>query len=300
MQKQKFRLLKYLCYLLPGVGLLALIACSSSGTGRLGGIPTPTFAPGKVGQIMVQLFDAPGFIYPSVNGVPEWTLYGDGMLLFRRGADSTTGSGLLEAHLSSSQINQILDVVVNQHHYFSDTRTFYGRTIPDSGKTLLNVTANGQHRVVALGNEPGPNADFQTNDVFAIAQFLRGYKPAGAQEYIPTGVVLLAISTQTAASTPWPYSDIWLAQVATKECPLLMPGTCTHSAEQASFFSVAGTRGTKLLQQTGNLKTMSQNGLTFQVIIWPLMPDATDPPPSVLVAKTGGQLQEWPVSQIGN
>ena len=157
MLKKNIRLLTYCYYTLLGSALLALVACSASGTGQRGGSPTPTFAPGKAAHILVQLFHAPGFIYPSINGVPEWTLYGDGTLLFQGGSNSSPGSGLLEAHLSNSQVNQILDVVVNQHHFFTGTRSLYGRTIPDSGITLLNVTAHDQHRVVALGNEPGPN-----------------------------------------------------------------------------------------------------------------------------------------------
>ena len=299
MQKQNFRPLKYLCYILSGLVLLTLVACNHPDPGRLGDSPTLVFAPGKADQIIVQLFSSPGSIFPSVNGVPEWTLYGDGMLLFRAAADSTNSSRLLEAQLSGKAVNQILNVVVNQYHFFAGTQHFYGRTIPDEGMTLLSVTANNQHRVVALGNDPGSNADAQSSNLFAIAQFLRTYRLPKALVYNPPGVVLLAIPTQATTATAWPYNDISLAQVAAKECPLLMPSSaCAVSTEQAKVFSIAGAHGKNLLQQA-DLETMSQNGMTFQVLVWPVLPDAMNPPPSVLVAHAG-QLQEWPMSQIGD
>lgn len=298
MQKQRFVGLKCLYFLLPNLMLLTLVACGTSSTAQASNSPLSSNAPGKASQIVIQIFSAPGFIFPSVNGVPEWTLYSNGLLLFRPDTISTPDSGLLEAHLSDSAVNHLLDKI-NQYHFFTGTRQTYGQIIPDTGMTLLSVTANSKHRVVALSNNQGPDADAQTHDVFMLVQFLKGYQPVGAQTYNPPGVALLVISTQAIATTSWPYHDISLTQIAASECPLLMPNNpCPAPSAQAKVSILTGPRGIYLLQRA-NAEIASQNGEAFQIFVWPLMPDILNSPPTVWVAQADN-LQEWSASQLGN
>lgn len=270
--------------LLPVIVLLTLsiMGCSALKTkGTTTGGTTPVPSDNKVGNIIVQLFRSPGFIYPPVNGVPEWTLYGNGTLIFKSAANAE----LLQSELSPGEVQHILDVIVNQNAFFASTKQFYGRLIPDAGSLLLSVSANGQEKEVRLFHEPTSSSDQQTQHVFAIEHFLLNYHSAISQPYIPPGVVLLVLPQQgnTAHAPSWPYADISLAQVAAQECSFLRFGTNSSCSPQpggkSGLFPIYGKRGQGLLQQwqSGVYTQVSQSGTGYQIIVWPLMPDALAP-----------------------
>ncbi len=265
-------------------GLLVLFAVVLSGCNAQtngpspGGSGTPAIPYHQgAGQIIVQLFPTPGFIYPPINGVPEWTLYGDGTLIFKPGASPV----LMQAHLSRTEVERILNTIVNQNAFFATTRDTYGHIIPDTGSLLLSVSANGQHKEVRLYGEPSGPLDQETGHVFAIKRFLLGYYPANAQPYTPPGVALLVIPQTTASAVAaWPYPDISLAQVAAQECSFLQFGArtaCTpETGGQSGIVPIYGKRGQALLQQWRDrpYTNVSQDGKDYQVIVWPLLPDA--------------------------
>ncbi|HZR39365.1 MAG TPA: hypothetical protein VFB12_04570 [Ktedonobacteraceae bacterium] len=259
--------------------LLMLAGCGLFGTGSTpaGATAVPAIAFDKQqGHVLIQLFRVPGNIYPPINGVPDWTLYGDGTLIFK----SNNGS-LQQARLSASDIQHILDVVVQENTFFASNQALYGRMFADMGSLLLTVNANGQHKTVRLFAEPDSTADEQTQHVFAIKNFLLNYHPASVQAYSPPGAVLLVIPRQTGDAPVWPYNDIQLAQIAAQECPYLPFGgrePCTNSGS-TGLYPVYGQRGLELLTRwpLGTIGSVSQSGQDYQVIIWPLMPDALVP-----------------------
>jgi hypothetical protein len=263
---------------------LSLIGCAafkSGGTTTGSTTGTVVSSDTEAGHVIVQLFSSPGFIYPPINGVPDWTLYGNGTLIFK----SAAGAGLVQAQLSPDEVQHILDVIVNQNAFFASTQQFYGRIIPDTGSLLLSVSANGQEKEVRLGLEPASSSDQQTQHVFAIKHFLLNYHPTTVQPYTAPGAVLLVLAGQgSSAGTPsWPYAGISLAQVAAQECSFLRFGTnstCSPQTDNNSgLFPIYGKRGQELLQQwqSGLYTQVSQSGKSYQIIVWPLMPDALTP-----------------------
>src|SRR5579859_2923603 len=129
---------------------LILMGCylqKASNTSAVAAATTHTSSPG---HIIVQLFQVPGFIYPSVNGVPEWTLYEDGLLIFK----PESSLDLVQAQLSSNEVHAILNVIVRQNAFFASTKDAYGRPIPDVGSLLLSVNNNGQSKQVTLYGKP--------------------------------------------------------------------------------------------------------------------------------------------------
>jgi hypothetical protein len=279
-----------------------LAGCGLSGTSSA---PTGATAGSAIsfdkqqGHILIQLFRVPGFVYPPINGVPDWTLYGDGTLIFKAG--TSNNSSLQQARLSANEIQHILDVVVRENTFFASSQAFYGHIVPDTGSLLLTVNANGQHKTVNLFMEPDSNADEQTQHVFAIKNFLLNYHPASVQAYSPPGVALLVIPRQAGNAPAWPYNDIQLAQIATQECPYLPlggRGPCANNGP-TGLYPVYGQRGLELLQRwpPGSSGSVSQNGQTYQVIIWPLMPDVLssqgNSPAGVHVVGTNGGT--WPL-----
>lgn len=311
--------------LLRGRGILAALACLAlvgaailAGCGveaSAGGSGQPVAYDAHPGSILVQLFPSPGFIYPSVNGVPTWTLYGDGTLVFVSGASDSPK--LSEARLTLDQVQHILDVVVNQNAFFASDKPSYGHIIPDTGATLLTVNANGQSKTVEVyggpgtPSYPGSHTDTQTQHIFAIEGFLQSYHPATAQPYVPEGVAVAvypsANTGQSSLVRPWPNPTVDLAQVAVAECPFLQPGNHCPAIvnSQAGILPIYGPSGTSLLSQLGAASHVMQNGATYLVVVWPLMPDVPPPnahptssgamaTPHIRVA-FGGQIHEWPL-----
>jgi hypothetical protein len=253
----------------------------------------------EAGHIIVQLFQVPGFIYPAINGVPEWTLYADGLLIFK----SSNSSNLVQTHLSSNQVSSILNVILQQNTFFASTHASYGRPIPDAGSLLLSVNINGIYKQVRLYGEPATSVDAQTRHIFAIKNFLHTYHPAATQPYIPPGIALLAIA-QNGDSTnvpTWPYHDISLAQTTALECPFLSSNSTacpSVGSSKTGVMAIFGTRGLTLLQQAHNtLSLVQEQGKLYRLVIWPLLPDALIPRPngvmSVLVQ--GANTGTWPL-----
>ena len=253
--------------------LLALSGCGAidaQGSGGSSSIPYIN----KQGVILIQLFNEPGFVYPPINAVPTWTLYGDGTLIIRSSADNL----LQQTHLSPPEVQQLLDVVVRQDSFFSSTRPSYGVAAPDAGATLLTVNAQKQSKTVRLLREPpaGRPVDSETQHVFAIENYLLHYQPKQLQPYVPIGVALLALpSSLRNRPLAWPYNDISLSQVAAQECGYLTQQTpCTQ--QTSGMFPVYGQRSQDMLARWPASRPVSfaQNNVNYTIIVWPLLPDA--------------------------
>jgi len=300
------------CLALACAAILSGCGVTASAGGSSQPIPYDTHP----GSILVQLFPSPGFIYPSVNGVPTWTLYGDGTLVFMSGASTSASDSakLLEAKLSPDQVQHILDVVVNQNTFFASDKPTYGHMIPDSGATLLTVNANGQSKTVGVYGGPGTpsypssHADTQTQHIFAIEGFLESYRPTTAQPYTPHSVAVVVYPASGSAhpTSTWPDSSVDLAATEAAECPYLQPKPACHTSVDGplGIKTVRGPIGTSLLTQPGPQATVTQNGSAYLVLVWPLLPDVPpvtthpvggNPGTASIRVAYGNQIHEWPL-----
>ncbi len=136
-------------------------------------------------HILVQLAKLPELAGAQTHNVPIWTLYGDGTLIFR----TDPSDNLWRAQLSRSEIQHILDVIINQNTFFGHTAQRYGSITSDKDddKLLLTVDANGQQKgVILMSKQTNQVAtDIQTTHVFAIEQFLLDYHPLHSILYAP-------------------------------------------------------------------------------------------------------------------
>ncbi len=89
-------------------------------------------------HILVQLAKLPEHPGAQMHTVLMWTLYGDGTLIFR----TDPGDNLWRAQLSPSEIQHILDVIINQDTFFDSTAQRYGNMTPerDDNELLLIVS----------------------------------------------------------------------------------------------------------------------------------------------------------------
>lgn len=278
-------------------------------TASAGGSGQPIAYDAHTGSILVQLFPSPGFMYPSVNGVPTWTLYGDGTLVYVSGesASASDSAKLSEARLTPDQVQHILDVVVNQYAFFASDKSSYGRMIPDTGSTLLAVNAAGQSKTVALYGDEGSSPDAQTRNVFAIESFLQGYHPSNVQPYTPHGVAVVVYPASGSAqpASTWPDSSVDLAATEAAECPYLQPKPACHTPVDGplGIKTIRGPIGTSLLTQPGPQATVTQNGSAYLVLVWPLLPDVPpvtthpggNPGTASIRVAYGNQIHEWPL-----
>jgi hypothetical protein len=149
--------------------------------------PVPTEKPisyvEESGHILVQLAEPSKHTKAGIRPDPQWTLYGDGTLIFK--ADPS--DAFWRAELTHGDIQHILNVIINQDTFFGYTQQRYGNITPtsDDDSMFLTVNANGQQKEVMLVDElPSQVAsDVQANHLFAIEQFLLAYHPVSAVFY---------------------------------------------------------------------------------------------------------------------
>ena len=289
---------------------LSLAACglTSTGGGTSGG-PTPTATPGynaAPGHILVQLFPTPGLLYPPILGIPTWTLYGDGTLVYLASSPSATNpTGMAEAQLSTAQVAQILDTVVNQNAFFSSSRSNYGKGVPDVGETIIVVDVAGRHKQVTASLQEGSSPDQETKNIFAILQYLKTYQVTGAVPYPIHGVALLAFQgghTGTQTARPWPFTDVDLGGAFAASCTYLPSGTPCPAAPggQSGLHAVYGTEATNILlfAGSGSSSAVTQNGTLYGLIAYPLLPDSLHPDPGTVAGiqlATNAQFQRAPL-----
>src|SRR5262249_7279108 len=269
--------------LAPLLALLALLtACAETGSGTASGpVGTPPAYNHADGQIIVQLFPSPGQLFPPVSGTPEWTLYGDGTLIYRVAQPPDNTIGLLTAHLAPAEVDRILEVVVNRDAFFGSTRAQYGTFPSDAGFTLLTVNTASTNKQVMLGQDPGSSPDSQTTNVFSIASFLRSYRPNHPAPYAAGRLALPVFHPPPSASgeggdRAWPYDDIKLADAAARACAYLPHGyPCAAPAGgTSSLVAVYGSRVGELLRLLGTSQRgrFEQDGDDFMVVAFPVLP----------------------------
>jgi hypothetical protein len=134
------------------------------------------------GHLLVQLAELPEHSEAETRTMPEWTLYGDGTLLFQ----SDRHEDLWRAHLSPDAVQHILDVIINQNQFFACSMQQYG-TGSNDDRQLLMVDANGRQKAVTLTDDlsSGRASSIETTRIIAIEQFLLAYQPTRATWYAP-------------------------------------------------------------------------------------------------------------------
>ena len=298
--------------------LIVVLLLTSCGvvTGTSGSGTTDTRTPGQpvvydhaASAVILQLYPIPGFVYPAVNGVPEWTLFGDGTLVFRAQNASGPAAQLRQAHLDDTQVEDLLTYAVLTHHIFATTRHTYGQFIPDAGTTLLRISAAGQQRELVVAPVPGANPDTQTSDVFAILRFVSHYQPAQSVPLVPDRVALFVVSITSATSQPWPISAINLQSAANADCYLLLQNQSCASvpAGGRGLLTLVGPDAKVVASQPGT-DVYTQGAKSFRVLVWPLLqdvppfgyhPDSAGNPVPALTVAMDGHLEKWPLFEQG-
>ncbi len=167
--------------------------------------------------------DTSGGLAPLTEALahaPEFTLYGDGTVIFR-GADDPDGDGFppfVQAHMGPASMEALLLEALDQGG-LRDARESFGSRATDLPTTVFTIDADGVARSVAVSGL-GVNAPDGPDDAEYAALVDLGVKLVtfgeqadtyqGAQPYQPTTyrAFLLPTSDPTTEALPWPWPDL--------------------------------------------------------------------------------------------
>jgi hypothetical protein len=218
------------CLLIASVALAAVGgAAAAQSPGAQSPEPRPgASSPGGVAHPtgstdIVLRMDTSGGLAPLTEVLahaPEFTLYGDGTVIFR-GADDPDGDGFppfVQAHMEPGSMDALLLEALDQGGLRDAREPFDGRAT-DLPTTVFTVDADGVARSVAvsgLGMTPpdGPDdAEYAALVDLGVKLVTFGEQVdtyQTAQPYQPTTyrAFLLPTSDPSAEAIPWPWSDL--------------------------------------------------------------------------------------------
>lgn len=148
--------------------------------------PSPTFDSDQIEHptgamdIVLRMDNGGGFVPREVNltHVPQFTLYGDGMVVFRSSRQWTFGEPLpplLTGQMTEEGIQALLAYALDTGRLANAREHYENNTIADASTTVFNLNAGGVQKVVsiyALSETSGPGPDAAERAGFAQLQDL--------------------------------------------------------------------------------------------------------------------------------
>jgi hypothetical protein len=192
--------------------------------------PSPVHVSHPAGSTDVLLrMDTHGGLVPltfSRAQAPEFTLYGDGTVLFR-GLDDPEGDGFppfIQARMAPAQMDALLLVALDAGGLRHARESYDHRQATDQPTTIFAIDADGSTKSVAvygLGTAPteGPDAAAYERFEDLAVQLVTFWEQADsglyqdAQPYRPAGYRAFLSPTEDPSidAVPWPWPDLTLA-----------------------------------------------------------------------------------------
>jgi hypothetical protein len=211
----------------PGLAVAAVLTWTSTAGAQS---PAPVFDvshPTGPTDVILRMDTAGGFVplTYSLTQAPEFTLYGDGTVVFRPSADPE-GDGLppfVQATMTAEQMDVLLAYALGPGG-LRGARDFYlHRQITDQATTVFSIDAGGVAKSVAVyalgrtqpeGEDAAAYQGFQALGVL-LANFDEQVAQGHAQDphlYQPTGyrAFLSPATDPTVPAIPWPWPDLTL------------------------------------------------------------------------------------------
>jgi hypothetical protein len=292
---------------LASIGLLPIVllaACvgtgGSPGASRgPGASPSPTESPGPAidhpsgaTDVILRMATGGGFLAPGalLTEVPEFTLYGDGTVIFRDPATSyiepmrPDGIGLRVpfqvAHLSEAQVQAILADAIGPGGIGTAREDYPPCCVADAPSTTFTIYSGGLEKVVTVGalgfDEPQSSPDAGARTAFAaLARRLVAPNLGGATvaDFVPGAYRGILIEGQldpsgTVEPRAWPWTSFGPADFTPSGADGLPVPTRTLTAADVAALHLEGVEGGA---NTISLKT--DDGKTYLLALRPLLPD---------------------------
>ncbi len=278
---------------------LAIAACSAPGgtsTSTPGATPPPSVPPDGIAhptgaaEIILRFDEGGGFVPIEFMAahVPQFTLYGDGTVVFVRssarvepGADGVArGLPIRTARLSEEQIQALLRSALGDGGLGVARGEYQNPMIADAPTSVFTVNADGAQKtvsMVALGidDQPGPDAAIR-RAMGALAERLRDFDQGGSlasDAYQPAayrGVLIDAGGGAAQNVHPWPWTTIGPADFGAQGDPEgSVMRTRRLTPDEAATIGVSGFES----GVSSGLWLRGQDGAVYSFVLRPLLPD---------------------------
>ncbi len=280
------------------ISALVLTACSASGAPpAASGSPTaePSTAPAGVGHatgatdVILRVEQAGGFTAPAfqVTRVPEFTLYGDGSVLYQLPFDPNDAAPigpprLARAMLDAEQMEALLAFAVNAGGLGAAKPQYINPLVADAPDTIFTIATDDVAKTVtaqALGMEDPNNPDPTNPDAATIKALKTLYDtlvPFGDQVgrgnatdaglYEPMAYrATLQEGQAQGEMIDWPWTDVTLDDFVANPDSSFRVATLT--AEQAKALSTKPEGGVFAVTVTG------PDRAPYQISLRPLLPE---------------------------
>jgi len=234
-------------------------------------------------DVILRMDTGGGLVAPpyGLTHAPEFTLYGDGTVIFRPAADPE-GDGLppfIQAAMTAPQVGDLLTYALVSGGLRDARESYQSRQVADQSTTVFTIRAGGVDKSVAVdglgttlpdGEDAAAYQGFQTLGVLLAdfgqqvaaghAQDPQPYQPAAYRAFLSPAM------DPTAPAIPWPWPDLTLADFqphADNEGVLVAALTPAHVASVASIPS-----GGVL-----SIAIRTPDGAPATLTIRPLLPD---------------------------
>ena len=220
---------------LASILMAASLAACAAGVGGPPPTPSPTPAPSpSVAHstdptvVILRVEQAGGFVPPDfiVTRTPQFSLYGDGTVLFQRPPDPNAGlslgpATLARAQLSDEQMDALLAFALNAGHLADARELYVNNRVADAPDTVFTVSTRPLSKIVTvqalgIGADPlDPDATILTalGHLFDLlsnfgAEVQKG-NAAAAGTYEPAAYRgILAEGQAQPQAIAWPWTDL--------------------------------------------------------------------------------------------
>jgi hypothetical protein len=143
-------------------------------------------------EVIIQVFTHSGVSPELLDrvAVPDFTLYGDGRVIFSR-LDASKNKILLEARLDEGGINLLLDHIQSQG-FWDLNENYMNLTVKDLDTTVIAVNTKEKSKQVRIyGLLLAARQKMLPQGLFALHARLSAYQAEGEKEYVPEKISLL-------------------------------------------------------------------------------------------------------------
>ena len=264
-----------------------------SATGQPSGSPVATIDhPRGPTDVILRMATGGGFVAPGVllTEIPEFTLYGDGTVVYRDPATSYVepppSDGVARRHpfqtakLSEAQVQAILADAIGPGGLGTAQELYTPCCIADAPSTTFTLRTTDLDKTVTVGalgfDSPnqGPDAaaraDFQALARRLVAPDLGTVTPATFVPAAYRGILYDAVDlSPSAPSTKWPWTTFGPDGFAVSSDPVAMQvPTRTLSADDVAALSIDGLEG-----GADSMALKTSDGKIHVLAVRPLLPD---------------------------
>lgn len=291
-------------FALPVTVLLVVVAASACSAGPSGGVSTVPSSPPAASatpiagidhptgadDIVLRVDESGGFVPIEFIAahVPQFTLYGDGTVVFtsasvappERGDGVTLASPLRTIKLTNEQVQSLLEVALRDGGLGAARTEYQNPLVADAPTTVFTINADGASKtvsVVALGMEDQePNADTAIKQALAeLGGRLKDFDPDGSRSepYVATayeGVLTKQQGLEGVQVRDWPWTDLTPTDFAIPNDPnQLSQGRALLTPAQAEALGIEGFESGIVM----GVYVRDDAGTVYSLSLRPLLPE---------------------------